>query len=507
MSVHPHSYWLQTALRPKMPKIDASENVDVAIVGGGIVGLCAAYLLAEKGRRPILFERNRIVGSVTGHTTAKVTAQHGLRYKRLIDFHGKEKAKAYADANIRALDWLFEAAADLNLHCALERDVACVFSQDNETKQDFADERDAYAQLELPTCEEPVCEYVGKFAQAISMPGQGRFHPVQFLTGLANAALSRGAHIYEHSPVIEIEDRDGGVRLVVGNHTIYAQQAIIATHYPIFDSAFFIAKLAPYRSYAMAIRPQRQPEHGMFISHGDELRSWRPHRDILIVGAGCHKVGQEPDTDTEYAKLREFAKQQFGAHQVLAEWSAQDNATHDELPYVGKSPGKDHIFVATGFDGWGMTNGIAAAKLIVDLINGEESALSEALDPSRMSIHGLGKLASENLDAVGHLASDRFRKTREGSPKDLKPGEAGVFAAEGLHRIAAYRDEEGELHECSAICPHFGCQVGWNPAEKSWDCPCHGSRFDAKGRVIQAPAMTDLDPIEAKVEKDRRKLM
>jgi nitrite reductase/ring-hydroxylating ferredoxin subunit len=319
--------------------------------------------------------------------------------------------------------------------------------------------------------------------------------------------MGRGAHVYESSPVTEIEEEDGGVKLTVENHTVYAQKLIVATHYPIYDSAFFIAKLAPYRSYAMAIRPKRAPGAGMFISTLDDVRSWRPHEDLLIVGAGCHKVGQQPDTEGEYRKLEQFASETFGEHEVLNRWSAQDNATHDELPYVGRSPGKDHIFVATGFDGWGMSNGIAAARLMTDLIQGNEHLLAETLSPSRMSLKGFGKLAGENLDAVGHLTTDRFRKVREGKPEDLKPGEAGVFAAEGLDRTAAYRDESGQLHECSAICPHFGCQVGWNPAEKTWDCPCHGSRFDSTGKVIQAPAMGDLKPVETKVDTDKRKLM
>jgi nitrite reductase/ring-hydroxylating ferredoxin subunit len=387
--------------------------------------------------------------------------------------------------------------------------VACVYTEKEEEKEDFASEREAYTELGLPLCEAPECQFHHGYIDTVAMAGQGRFHPVEFLASLASAAMGLGAQMFEGSPATEIEEIDGGVQFKVDNHSIHAQQMIVATHYPIYDSGFFIAKLAPYRSYAMAIRPQQRPQTGMYISNESELHSWRPHGDdILIVGAGCHKVGQEPDTPNEYRKLQKWAKQKFGEYELLAKWSAQDNATHDELPYVGRSPGKNHIYVATGFDGWGMSNGIAAAKLMCDLISGEENLLAETLDPGRLSLKGFGKFTAENLDAVGHLTADRFRKVTDGQPEDLRPGQAGVFAAGGMDRVAAYRDDDGVLHECSAICPHFGCQVAWNSAEKSWDCPCHGSRFDQQGRVIQSPAMSDLAPVQKPAPQDqKRKLM
>jgi glycine/D-amino acid oxidase-like deaminating enzyme/nitrite reductase/ring-hydroxylating ferredoxin subunit len=475
-----------------MPKCEGPQSVDVAVVGGGIVGLCTAFELVKQGRRPVVFERNRIASAITGHTTAKVTSQHGVRYRRLIDIHGQEKARAYADANQSAVEWLFATCEEHGIECGLERDTACVYSEMPEDKEAFEDEEDACYGLGLPVGEPPATPVPVRLENVIAFSGQGRFHPVQFLRALAQIVLDRGGTIYEHSPVTSFEGKDGGVELECNGHSVTAREAVVATHYPVFDSGFFIAKLAPYRSYAMAVELAGPPPSGMFISNESELHSWRPHAGLMIVGAGCHKVGQEPDTKAEYRKLEDRARAKFEVRRVVARWSAQDNATHDELPYVGRSPGQEHIYVATGFDGWGMSNGIAAAGLIANLIQRRDDPLAEALDPGRLSLQGLTKFAKENLNAVGHLTTDRLTKVEDGDPEDLGPGEAGIFSAGGLSRIAAYRDEEGALHRCSAACPHFGCQVAWNPAERTWDCPCHGSRFLPNGDVIQSPALGGL---------------
>jgi glycine/D-amino acid oxidase-like deaminating enzyme/nitrite reductase/ring-hydroxylating ferredoxin subunit len=487
------SYWLKTATLPETDRGAVPDHVDVAIVGAGIVGLCTAYELVRRGRKPVVFERGRMASAVSGHTTAKVTSQHGIRYRKLIETHGRDKARAYGLANQAAIDWLFATCALNEIECGLERDVATVYTHLAENVETLTGEEDACFELGLPVGEPPAGSIPFEVAGATTFVGQARFHPVQFLSGIAKAVMDGGGMIHEHCTVSAIEEGS----LTVNEKQVEAAEIVVATHYPVFDSGFFIAKLAPYRSYAMAVETQAVPPCGMFISDEDELHSWRPHGEVMIVGAGCHKVGQEPDTENEYRKLEDWARENFEVRNVLARWSAQDNATHDDLPYVGNSPGQDHIYVATGFDGWGMSNGIASARLIAEIMSGQHDQLAEALDPGRMSLKGAGKLAGENANAVGHLAGDRFVRVEGGVPEDLLVGEAGVFEGDGLSRIAAFRDDDGVLHKLNATCPHFGCQVSWNPAEHTWDCPCHGSRFSYDGEAIQSPAVGGLKKLAA----------
>lgn len=491
----PQSLWLSSASQPIRPFFNEFGPFDVVVVGGGIAGLCTAYHLQANGRKVAVLERGKLVGGVTGHTTAKVTSLHDLRYRRIMKDHGADKAYAYADANQWAIEWLFETADRLEIDCDLARDFACTFSIRSEDRDAFEEERDVCRRLSLPLVSLPDARYPVRFAHSVAIGNQGRFHPVKFLSALADYLVWQGVAIFENSPVEAIDEDETGVSFEVGGRSIRADKLVVATNYPIFDSGMFIARLAPYRSYAMAVETHDEIPDGMFIATDEKMPSWRKHTgNIVIVGYGCHKVGQEADTEGQYRALERWAQNAFPVRDVLARWSTQDNRTPDGLPYIGRSPNQEHIYLATGFDGWGMTTGMAGGKLIADLICDKRNVWEDVFKPGRFRLPGTAELIKANANAFSHLLGDKFKSVQNGHPEDLTADQAGIFETPA-GRVAAYRNPEGALQCVSSECTHVGCQVAWNPAERSWDCPCHGSRFRPDGTVIHGPAMLPLEPM------------
>jgi len=419
-----------------------------------------------------------------------------LRYHKITKVHGSQAAHAYADANQWAIEWLFETAENLSIECDLSRDFACTYSLKSADQEMFEEEKEVCRKLGLPLTPIAEGEYPVRFVHSIALADQARFHPVKFLSALADHLVRNGVSIFENSAVDEIYEDETGVMFDVEGRTLRAEKLVVATNYPTFDSGMFIARLAPYRSYAMAVEWHHEVPDGMFIDIDEKMFSWRKHSDhIAIVGCGNHKTGQSPDTLQEYRDLELWGQRAFPGSRTLARWSAQDNRTPDELPYIGRSPKCEHIYLATGFDGWGMTNGIVSGKLIADLICGQRNAWEETFKPSRFKLPGTGELIKENLNAASHLIGDKFRSVRPGHPAELEAGDAAIFETVN-GRVAAHRTPGGHLLCVSCECTHVGCQVAWNPAESTWDCPCHGSRFAPDGSVLHGPAYLPLDPVE-----------
>jgi Rieske Fe-S protein len=330
------------------------------------------------------------------------------------------------------------------------------------------------------------------------MEGGFLFHPRKYCLALAAGLPGDGSHLFERSRVVEVED-NGRCVVRTADGRVEADAVVVATLLPFGPEGGFFAKVHPSRSYAMAVLIDGPAPDGMFLSADAPTRSVRPHPSddgtLLVVEGEEHKTGHESDTEGRYAAVERWARERFAVRAVVHRWSAQDFMAPDRVPYVGRASSRSgRLLVATGFGKWGMSNGTAAAMMLSDLVLGRPNAWLELFDATRLKLGTTtATLVKENLDVGRRFVADRLATLRVDPIERLGPGEAGIVELAG-GRVAAFRDDDGRLSACSAVCTHMGCLVTWNPAERSWDCPCHGSRFDAQGRVLEGPAVRDLEP-------------
>lgn len=487
--LHP-SLWVDTCPETHYPPLDGALQVDVAVLGGGIVGLTAAYLLKKGGLRVAVLEADRVGHGVTGYSTAKVTALHGTRYQQILREHGQEKAVLYAEANSAALETLAAIVAEEGIDCHLERVPAYTYAEDEAQRGQVQEECQVLKAVNLPAEFVEDLELPFPTRGAVRLPGQIGFHPCRYLQGLAKAVHGRGSHVFENTRARQVST-DAPYVVSTDRGTVTARRVIVATHLPILDRGLFFARASPMASYGLAapVSPG-QAVDGMYVSAGSPTRSVRTalvdgQAMLVLVGYG-HRVG-EGDPEQHAAQLEAWGRQAFDLQEVRYRWSTQDSFSMDHLPFVG-SVGQEAILTATGFGGWGLSNGVAAAQLLADTILERPNLSAKLYDPNRLTLSGVATALKENVKAAVHFVGDRLT---EAAPEEVPPGEGRVYLRGGQH-VAAYRDAGGTLHERSAVCTHQGCIVGWNDADKTWDCPCHGSRFDRAGQVIHGPAVADL---------------
>ncbi|MGQ0520637.1 MAG: FAD-dependent oxidoreductase [Actinomycetota bacterium] len=498
------SVWMRTEPGDAFPALAGDLRVDVAVVGGGIAGLTTAFLLKQSGASVAVLDGRRIASGSTGYTTAKVTSLHGLTYVELIATAGEEKARLYGEANQAAVGQIATLVEVLGADCDFESQAAFTYTRDAAKRTDVEAEVEAAVRLGLPASFVEDTELPFPVEGAIRFDGQAQFHPRRYCLALAGAIAGDGSHVFELSRAVGVDDDDEGATVRTDAGSVNAHHVVVTTLLPFVDRGAFFAKAQPARSYAMAIRVNGHVPEGMYLGIDSPTRSVRPvlidGERGLVVGGGSHGVGQEDDTGHYYADLEGWARETFDVDDVDSRWSAQDYVTVDKLPYVGRSPRMSRTFVATGFRKWGMTNGTAAAMVLADTISGHGNPWSELFDATRIGgASAVKKLVEDNVGVAKRLLGGAARRFETSSAEHLAPGEGGVVKIEG-DAVGAYRDPEGTLHGVSLTCTHLGCTVRWNPAETSWDCPCHGSRFSALGAMLQGPAVHDLDVIEFEEE-------
>ncbi len=493
------SFWNEAAVTAPPRRLGDGERVDVAVVGGGLCGLTAALLLARAGRSVAVLEARRLGQQVTGHTTAKVTVQHGLIYADLMDTFGEAGARAYADANRAALDWIASAVRDRQIACDFERKPAFAYAERDDSLSRLERERDAARKLGLPVSLDRHTDLPFPVAAALRFDDQAQFHPIKYLNAILSELSERGCRLFEDTRVIDVDDGNT-CRVTTETATLPAAEVIVATNLPILDRGGYFAKATPQRHIMLAARLAEgaPPLAGMYISVEAPSRSLRTATGaggpLLIVVGEAFKPGRR-DTAELTRSLEGWVTSRFAVRSVDYRWGNQDYFPIDRVPYVGRLlPNSRHVRIATGFQAWGMTNATAAAMMLADDILGRPNPWAETFRSTRIHVSAGGmRLLKENLDVAAHFVKGHTIGSAEGTPERLSPGDGGIVRVEG-RAVAAYRDGDGRLHAVSPVCTHMGCHVHWNAAEQSWDCPCHGSRFDVDGKVLNGPTVRPLPP-------------
>jgi len=492
------SVWLDSADIPRFTSLEEDLEVDVAIAGGGLVGLTAALLAQRAGARVAVLEATRIGAGSTGHTTGKVTSQHGLVYADLIKRHGEAAARAYAEANQAGVQQVAQLVEEFAIGCDLTRAPAVAYTLHADQRRRIEDEVDAAQRLGLPASFTDLTDLPFDVEAAVQFDDQLHFHPARYLAGLVEALTRAGGLVFDNTRVTDVDQQKNSVRVKTTDGTVQAGRVVVATLLPLGLIGGYFAKTRPVRSYALAVRLRDAAPTSMSISIDSPSRSTRPWltpgpNGMIVVGNG-HETGAEQDTEAMYTDLEDWTRATFEVEEVDYRWSAQDYTTPDRVPYVGRSPLADRVLVATGFAKWGLSNGTAAAMMLADLLAGRDNPWLHMFDATRVGdAQGVGRLVKDNLKVGVELLVGHLRRP-DSSVHDLAPGEGGLVKVEG-QIVGAYRDPAGQLHAVSSNCTHLGCRLRWNSAEISWDCHCHGSRFDRDGSVLNGPAVQPLERI------------
>ena len=494
------SLWVATTLETDYPRLEEDVSVDVAVLGGGITGLTAAYLLKSEGKTVALIEGKRIACGVTGYTTAKLTVGHSLVYRSLVDTFGEDGARTYAASNRAAIERVAQLVEELRIDCDFERASNFVYTESADQVDAIREEVAAAGRAGVEAHFTTETDLPFPILGAVRVDGQAQFHPRKYLLPLAATLPGDGSHVFERTRARDVEETDGRCTVVTDRGRISAEQVLVATHLPFLDRGFFFAKAHPGMSYAVAADvSEAAAPRGMYISIDQPTRSIRsaPSQEaeqrILVVGGEGHKPGLEEDTRRRYEALERFLAERFEAHRVAYRWSAHDYAPLDGVPYIGRlRRGSSRIYVATGFAKWGLTKGTLAAMLVTDAIVGRANPWAEFYDAKRLKpLASARTFAKENGQVAVHFVGARLK--RRGTPEgvDLEPNEGRIVRL-GRRHVAMFRDEDGAVHVLSARCTHLGCLVEWNTVERTWDCPCHGSRFTMTGAVLEGPAVSQL---------------
>lgn len=495
------SLWIGTADAEPYQPLEGEVTVDVAVVGAGIFGVTTALMLKRAGRSVALIEADRIGRGVTGRTTAKITSLHRLIYKTILDEYGQELGQMYARANERAIDQIEEFVGEYAISCDFSRLPFYSFAQKDSTRAQVEAEAEAALKLGLPAAFEENVPLPVRSNGAVCFLHQAQFHPVLYLDALAAEIGGGGSHVYERSRVVEINEGDP-CRVTTTGGAVNARDVVIATHYPIAGKKdFYFARIYAERHYVVAAQLPEPFADAMFVSAEKLGYSYRAapsdNGPLLILTVGDkHKTGQQEDARDYYRAGVEHAREAFGAETVDYRWSTQDTYTRDQVPYIGRlDSSTNHLYTATGFRGWGLTNATAGAQIVSDLIQGKKNPHANVFDPSRgKPLTSVGEFVKENVNVAKSFVAGYLAVPRD-EIDELREGEGRVARVDG-DLVGVSRGKDGTLRTVKPICPHLGCVVAWNKAEQSWDCPCHGSRFSAEGAVLHSPAMKPLEKID-----------
>jgi glycine/D-amino acid oxidase-like deaminating enzyme/nitrite reductase/ring-hydroxylating ferredoxin subunit len=500
MAAKPGSYWVATAPNPQFSSLTTDFSVDVVIVGGGIVGLTAATFLKRAGHTVAVLEAHRVGTQTTGGSTAKITSQHSLIYGYLVDQFGEEGARTYAQANQAAIEQIAKFVTDYHIDCDFERRSAYVYTESEDQVAQLRQEAEIAHSLGLPATVVEETSLPFNVAAALKFENQAQFHPCKYAAGLAQFIDGDGSRVCENTRVLAVDDARPCQITTEQGITVKGNTVIVATGLPILDRGGYFAKAYPRAHLVLAARLEDDAGfNGMFISIDQPTHSLRLASDsqnsLLIAVGPSFRTGHDSDTQQGYRDLEAFVRQRFNISSIEHRWMNEDFNSADRVPYVGKLlPTSSHIYVATGFSGWGISNGTAAAEILADTIRGIANPWATFYTSTRIKpITSAKSFLQENTQTAKDWITDHLPGKSDRSLNDLTADEGGIVAVEN-EKLAAYKDSSGKLYLLSPVCSHLGCHVTWNNAEKTWDCPCHGSRFGYDGSVLQGPAVKPLTP-------------
>lgn len=474
------SIWTKTTNLTKYPCLTGDLTTEAAVIGGGLAGILSAKLLSEAGVKTVVLEADRIGSGQTKNTTAKITSQHGMIYGKLLSSFGRDKAEQYAKANELAIEEYRRIIKEHQISCHFHDTCAYVYSVDEAEK--MAKEAEAARSLGIDASFTMETELPFTVKGAVKFGGQAQFHPLEFLEG-----ISKGLEIFEKSRVLSVE----GNRVRTEKGTVTADYIIFASHFPFVNvPGYYFMRLHQERSYVLALE-KAAVFHGMYLGVDGDKLSFRREENLILLGGGSHRTG-ENRKGGKYDFLRKCAEDLWPDCREQAFWSAQDCISLDGVPYIGKfSADMKNWYVATGFGKWGMTSSMAAAIIIRDKIIGKENPYEDVFSPQRFTPSvSAGNFVVDGFHTVKDFTKQIFAPPRS-EVEALPAGHGGIVEYQG-EKAGVYKDEDGEIYVVSAKCPHLGCQLEWNPDEKSWECPCHGSRFDCRGNLIDNPAQEGL---------------
>ncbi|EIF5083452.1 FAD-dependent oxidoreductase [Clostridium perfringens] len=474
------SVWSESCKFRKREALNKDIKTDVLVIGAGIAGILTAYMLKQKGRDVVLIDAAEIASGNTKNTTAKITSQHDLIYSKLITEFGEEKARQYAKANELAIKKYKEIIEDKRIECDFEEKPAYVYSlnevdvlkEEAKVAKNLGIDAEFVQEVNLPF----------KIKGAVKFNNQAQFNPLKFLKGISNELV-----IYENTRALEIKEN----LVVTSGGNITANNIVVATHYPIMNApGYYFMKMHQERSYVLALENTSEID-GMYIDLNKEGYSFRTYNNLLLLGGISHRTGENEEGGS-YDELRKVAKRLYPKAKEKYYWSAQDCMTIDGIPYIGRySSETPNIYVATGFNKWGMTSSMVSAMIISDMILEKENDFSEIFSPRRFDLSlSINNIANDLIETAKNFIAQKV-SIPSSEIEHIKNGHGGIIEYNG-EKVGVYKNKEGKEFFVSTKCTHLGCQLSWNADELTWDCPCHGSRFDYKGRLIGSPATKDL---------------
>ena len=497
-----NSFWINNLKNKTYPTLNEDLNIDVCIIGGGITGISCGYYLTKNNLKVCILEKDKIMEKTSGHTTAKITSQHGLIYKYLYDSYGEDTAKKYLYSNEEAITNIKNVIDTENIDCDFEFQNNYVYTTDSNKIKEIKDEVKILKKL----------NYEARFLDKINLPikdvkaaiefhHQAAFNPTKYAEGLCEYIINNTGLIFENSKVIKMKKIENKYNVYANGKIVTAKHVVIATRYPIINfPGFHFIKMYSEASYLIAVDTNSSLFKGMYINADSPTYSFRTAiyngKRILLIGGFNHKRGAKIDLSNSYNYLEQKAKELYPDSKVLYKWNTHDCVSLDKIPYIGEfSNFYPNVYVATGFKKWGMTTSNVAANIITDKILGKENKYEDIYTPLRLNPIKNRKEFVNMLKESSYSLLFNKLDLPAATPKDVEPGEGKIVNDNGL-KIGIYKDEEGKEYKIIPKCMHLGCELSWNSLDKTWDCPCHGSRYTYDGKIIYGPSKKDLKTIK-----------